>query len=202
MSETTTTQPTGAGAQPVAAERTRRLLHMVRLGFFAGLASVVCFLMTSRTLLRLGDQDRIWPTVANVAATAACIFCLLQWWVWHQALQEWLGRKDVALAGWLAPSRAVAWLAGLAGIIGPFAAAQVVRTTARAEAAHWWALAGGLLLVVCVAFGCLHPLVPAGPRGVLPQVITRNLRDRRFGAHEDPDADTLVLGRHRIGPAE
>lgn len=185
-------QPCG---QPVVAERTAALLRLLGAGLLASILSLLCFLMTSRTLLRVGDQSRLWPTAVNICATVAVLVSLLQWWVWHQAQREWLGVKDVALAGWIAPSRTSAWVAAVAGILGCIAAVQLVRTTAPAEHAHWWALTGGMLLVLGVAFGCLHPIKGAGPRGVLPRVISRNLDPRRATRLNDADADTLVLRR-------
>lgn len=195
MTDSAPGAPAGRLGQPVVAERAGALLQMIGLGLVSSAMGLACLLGASLTLLRFTDTSRLWPAVANLCAVLVLATGVLQWWVWRQACQEWRGTKDVALAGWLAPSRAGAWLAGFAGLVGSLAALRVFHQTASGEMAHWLSLVGALLLVLGVALAGLHSLNPAGPPGVLPDRMRRNLRLRPHQAHADPDAETLVLAR-------
>lgn len=182
--------------QPAVAARAATLLRQISAALVVGIAAVVCNLLGSHTLLRFEDTSGIWPMVANVAAVLGAVVVALQWWVWRQAQSEWTGRKDVALAHLLAPSQLARWVSLLCGVVGPLACLQVISQTSRQEASHWWFTAGALCTILATAFGGVHPLNPAGPRGVLPVRIERGARV--VAERPDPDADTLVLRRTQL----
>ncbi|MEL4358584.1 MULTISPECIES: hypothetical protein [unclassified Luteococcus] len=182
--------------QPAVAARTRTLLALLWAGLVFSLIGAGSALMASRTLLRFDETSRLWPMVGNLASVLLALVCAGQLYVWRQAQLEWTGVRDVALANLVAPSAFGRWVALLCGVAGPLACLQVSRQTAPAEQAHWWAVAGGVTMILAMAFGGIHQFNPAGPRGVLPQ----RLRGGRVvtaddEVHVDPEADTVVLRR-------
>ncbi|MEL4503754.1 hypothetical protein AAEX63_02475 [Luteococcus sp. H138] len=186
----------GIQQQPAVAARARGLMALLRLGLLSSLVGLACALMASRTLLRFEQTSRLWPMVGNLASVLLLLVCAGQWYVWRQALQEWTGTKDVSLIHLIAPSAFGRWVALLCGIAGPVACLQMIRQTAPSEAAHRWAAAGGIAMILAMAFGGIHRFNPAGPRGVLPQRL-RNARvvTADSEAHVDPDAETVILRR-------
>lgn len=165
-------------SQPAVAGRAARLLVQLRLAVLASLGALACSAMVTHTFLRLTDFSRVWPVLGNLASVLVCVACLLQWWSWRLAHQEWSGRRDVSLLVLLVPGRVAAVIAGGCALLGPLGFVQVYRQTAASEAAHWWAPAAAVLLVLAAAFGAIHPLDPAGPRGAR-QLLAVGRRGRR-----------------------
>lgn len=191
----------GIRQQPAVAARARRLLVLLSFGLLFSLMGLVSALMASRTLLRFEQTSRLWPMVGNLASVLLTLVCAGQWYVWRQAQLEWIGAKDVSLIHLLAPSAVGRWVAMACGVAGPVACLQMIRETAPADAAHRWAIAGGLAMILAMAFGGIHQFNPAGPRGVLPQRL-RNARvvTSDGEVHVDPEADTVILRREHAQP--
>lgn len=163
--------PPPVTVQPAVARRAARLLVQLRAGTLAAVVAVFCQVMASATLLRVSGTPRLGPVLSNLAAVLVALSCALQWWVWRQAQREWTGRRDVNLLAMVMPSRLVRWLAVACLPVELWAAQQVWQETAAAEAAHWWSLAGALGATLGVVLAAIHPLEPAGPRGVPPHRI-------------------------------
>ncbi|GAA1395633.1 hypothetical protein [Luteococcus peritonei] len=185
--------------QPAVAARTAVLLRQLRLALLAAVAGIACHLLGSHLLLRFADTSGLWPMVANISCVLAGLAAVLQYAVWSQAQAEWTGRKDVALAGLLAPSRLARWVALLCAVVAPVAVLQVVRDTSPQEVSHWLFAAGAVCTILAVGFGGMHPLDPAGPPGVLPRRVRRG--PQVVSESPDPEADTLVLRREELGGA-
>ncbi|WP_420174206.1 hypothetical protein [Luteococcus sp. OSA5] len=188
----------GIRQQPAVARRTARLLTQLRLACGVAVVGLVCNMMASRTLLRLDDTSRLWPTLANLASVLVLLVCAGQLYVWRQAQLEWTGVKDVSLMHLITPSALARWVAGVCGLMGPFAALQMIEQTSYQEAAHWWGLAGAMCTILATAFGGIHRFDPAGPPGVVPQQLHRGrqvVSDASLAAQVDPEEDTLVLRR-------
>ncbi|GAB3712881.1 hypothetical protein [Mariniluteicoccus flavus] len=183
----------GVPAQPAVVARMRPHLMMTRVGVGAAVVALVAGIASLLTFAQFTDWAWLWPVLVLGASVVMVAICALQAWVWHQAMAEWSGLRDVNLAGFMTPSWAahlLSYAAVLAGLVG---ALFMMGDTGAGAASFWWSLVAGVSLVVAQLTAAVEYLRLDGPPGTLPAHFRRLLKRENPGSSAGRAAASGIL---------
>ena len=161
--------------QPAIAARARSLTRVMGAGVVLGIVGMAGFFAASLLLVRFSSTTRLWSAVGNLASALLVVTGVLQLLLWRSGLAEWEGRRDVALARWLWPSRLAAWFSVVLLAAAAVACLYIMWDTSVEEASFWLAIVGAVGSLFAQLLAARMAFHPSGPPS-MPAYLLRNVR--------------------------